>query len=363
MDDSDSDDDAVSHGVSRRGVSTAASGEDPRTISQIKRSRIDLEKRYVFLCPSSLNKHFVVLPQQTKDTALLVFRCARNFVFQDSPDVREARISPRTDTGLTRRKPGASRHHCGLVGANRSNIAAVYRSEFTKEFLQWVLQREKDNCVFWFKPERDLRRLSEFFVDKMDPFTEQQYKPLILDPIWWRTRFSQRIAKHVPNAAPIIAGISEHKKLPASAEIKKDIDIIVLQELIFQSNPTLEPIAKWPHAPSMRFTPRESAGQRLGVPSFGGHAPGQKIFKGYIDQDLRGAPDLMSTGTSCRQDQARIHDWPRKGNERLDDLYLTWANEDMYSARSVSLARTGMFSMSRPSTTPARSSTYKSQIF
>eukprot|EP00929_Paragymnodinium_shiwhaense_P081769 TRINITY_DN4287_c0_g2_i1.p1 TRINITY_DN4287_c0_g2~~TRINITY_DN4287_c0_g2_i1.p1 ORF type:complete len:357 (+),score=63.18 TRINITY_DN4287_c0_g2_i1:124-1194(+) len=340
--DSESDADSPTHGA----VNTMAhGGEEPRTLSQIKRSRIDLEKRYVFLCPSSLSKNFVVLPHQAKDSALLVFRCARNWVFQDASEQRRERLRSRIDCGLPMRKAGKKRTG-DLIPSPRESLGALYRSEFSKEFLHWVLTKEKEGCVFWFKPERDLKKLSDFFQEKIDPVNEQPYKPLLLDPTWWRTRFSRTTAKHLLNPNPVIVSIADNSLVNNDEKRdRRDIDIPVLQELIYQSNPTLEPIAKWPHAPSLRFLPRASP-QRNFVQAA---PPGTVVFKGYIDQDLRSIHELGSTARYLSQDQCRIHDWPQRGRERLDDLYLTWANEDMMSARSESLARTGLFAM-RPAT-------------
>jgi hypothetical protein len=67
---------------------------DAKTLSQMRRSRIDLTRRYVFLCPTQLSKHFEVLPLQAKESALLVFRCSRNFLFKDPPSVRLTYLTP-----------------------------------------------------------------------------------------------------------------------------------------------------------------------------------------------------------------------------------------------------------------------------
>merc|ERR1719272_1702704 len=58
-----------------------------------------------------------------------------------------------------------------------------------------------------------------------------------------------------------------------------DLDVPALQELLYQSNPTLEPIAKWPHAPSMRYTPKT-------VPPVQTDYVGKETtYKGYLDHD------------------------------------------------------------------------------
>merc|ERR1712113_579167 len=129
---------------------------------------------------------------------------------------------------------------------------ALYQSEFSREFMQWVLTKEKEGCVFWYKPEKDLRKLSLFFEEKIDPVNELPYRPLLLDPQWWRVRFIRTSARYLANPSLVVANISGN----AHQSDRRDIDLPALQELIYQSNPTLEPIIKWPHAPSMRFLPR-----------------------------------------------------------------------------------------------------------
>jgi hypothetical protein len=296
----------------RRAKNLISTSEDPRTISQIRRSRIDLDKRYVFLCPTSLSKHFAVLPHQAKDSALLVFRCSRSWVFKDPAIKLAERTKSRIDCGLA----GKKKVNRGRTASPPKNMgAALYQSEFSREFLHWVLTKEKEGCVYWYKPDRDLKRLSAFFEEKIDPMNEHPYRPLLLDPHWWRVRFMPSTAKHTMNPSMVIAAITQGH----------DIDIPALQELIYQSNPTVEPIAKWPHAPSMRFLPRAPPAAK----DFAGQ---QSAFRGYIDQELRLGGDLH--GKSAFQDQSRIGRWPVPQRERQDDLYTSWARDDAVAQKS-----------------------------
>jgi len=290
--------------------------EDPRTITQIKRSRIDLERRYVFLCPTSLSKHFEVLPGLAKDSALLVFKCSREWLFRDPVDIRRARATSRIDCGVPRnaRKKSA-------VAPKGALSAAACHSEFSRDFMQWIVTKENEGCVFWFKPEKDLTKLSKFFEEKIDPVSEQPYRPLLLDPQWWRVRFARTSARYIANPSVVIANISE--KSNAGLD-KRDVDMPALQELIYQSNPTLEPISKWPHAPSMRFLPRAP-------PANSDFAGQYKSYRGYIDQDARTGVESISVRSP--RDNARISYWPQVPRERLDNLHHSWQTEDAVTHR------------------------------
>lgn len=294
--------------------------DDPRTISQIKRSRIDLDRRYVFLCPTSLSKHFDVLPSQAKDSALLVFKCSRDWLVRDPAEIRRARVAPRVESGIAKNlRPKRAR---GTAVPRAALSAASCHSEFSKEFMQWVLTKEKEGCVFWFKPEKDFQKLSKFFEEKIDPMSETWYRPLLLDPQWWRVNFLRTSARYCANPSMVIANISERSTAGVD---KLDVAIPALQELIYQSNPTLEPICKWPHAPSMRFLPK--------VPTTAKDYVGQYAsFKGYIDI---GAPraGLDQAGSMQHQDQARISSWPQSPRERLDNLHHSWQREDASNLR------------------------------
>jgi hypothetical protein len=309
--DHDSDADSEEHAFDHQ-----VAAEDPLTLSQIKRSRVDLLRRYVFLCPTSLSKHFAALPHQAKDSALLVFRCARSWVFKDPLEVRKERLRSRIDCGKARHAK------TGRGGVNN----LLYQSDFSKEFIQWVVTKEKEGCVFWYKPERDMRKLSQFFEEKIDPVNEQPYRPLLLDPQWWRVRFDRTNSRFATNPSLVVAAISERQ---FEGEVASDLvspDIPALQELIYQSNPTLEPIAKWPHAPSMRFLPRQTDA-----------ASGMRR-KGYIDKG-RVPRCLMATTDPGF--------WPSSPRERRDNLRGAWQTEAEVSSRHRAFAVHGWSSVGR----------------
>lgn len=301
----------------QRVLSFFASAEDPKTLSQIKRSRIDLSRRYVFLCPMSLSKHFDSLPHQAKDCALLVFRCSRTCLFQDMGS-RRSHVESKLDTGRSSTFGG---------GGGSGLPSALCRNEYSKEFLNWLLIKEKEGCVFWYKPERDMQKLSRFFEEKIDPVNEQPYRPLLLDPQWWRVRFQRTSARFIGNPSLVVAAISERSGGSQSSR-RQDIDIPALQELIYQSNPTLEPISKWPHAPSMRFLPREGKAK--------GDVVGQDAkSKGYIDQAGHRSPGVAP------EDESRIGRWPEKARDRFDNLHVLWQTEDSSFERHQCFAMHG----------------------
>jgi len=192
-----------------RGMGFLGMSEEPRTLSQIKRSQIDLDRRYVFLCPTSLSKDFDAIPQQAKENCLLIFKCNRDWLFSERADLRRRFASSRLDTGTARQRKhrGARR----VLSPNaRSAIRAVSLThEFSKDFLKWVKDKEKQGDVFWYKPARDLKLLSRFLEDKVDPFTKQSYKKLKLDAMWWRTRFSAGRSRYVGSAALVIQSLQE----------------------------------------------------------------------------------------------------------------------------------------------------------
>ncbi|CAL1141482.1 unnamed protein product [Cladocopium goreaui] len=271
--------------------------EDARTLSQMKRSRIDLNRRYVFLCPTALSKQFEALPLPAKEAALLVFRCNQNFVFKDPPAVRKSRLQSRVECGNSTVK------HFAPV---KPGLRALYKSEFSDEFLQWVLSKEKEGCVFWFKPERDLKKLSAFFEEKIDPMDELPYRPLLLDAMWWRVRFDRTSSRYVGNPRGILAAIAAFHMC---SEKDRDIDLASLQGLIYQSNPTLEPVVKWPHALSMRFLPAT--------------VDSDIEYKGYIEGNPR-RPGLRGEAVL-----ERIQRWPERPKDRLDNLHHHWQVQEL----------------------------------
>jgi len=241
--------------------------------------------------------------------------------------VRRSRTEARVDCGLQgleRHPPRAS------SSSNKGKLGSShYNGEFTKDFLKWVLDKEKEGFVFWLKPDKDLEKLSEFFEEKTDTVNEVPYKPLLLDPQWWRVRFLRTSARYVSNPSLVVAGIAGQ-----AGDQGGDIDMRVLQELIYQSNPNLEPIAKWPHAPSMRFLPRPAA--------LADDVSGEGKYKGYIDQEKALESSLLSSSV---RENSRISRWPERPRDRLDNLQQLWQAEEASHSRRQVFAMTGLSTM------------------
>lgn len=160
--------------------------------------------------------------------------------------------------------------------------------------------------MFWFKPERDLKKLSAFFEEKIDPMDELPYRPLLLDAMWWRVRFDRTSSRYVGNPRGILAAIAAFHMC---SEKDRDIDLASLQGLIYQSNPTLEPVVKWPHALSMRFLPAT--------------VDSDIEYKGYIEGNPR-RPGLRGEAVL-----ERIQRWPERPKDRLDNLHHHWQVQEL----------------------------------
>mmetsp|Transcript_50528 Transcript_50528/g.145666 ORF Transcript_50528/g.145666 Transcript_50528/m.145666 type:complete len:352 (+) Transcript_50528:53-1108(+) len=306
----------------------APTHEEAKTLAQIKRSRVDLLRRFVFLCPMSLSRQYGALPQQARDSALLVFRCSRESVFKKAASGRSAGAASKVDTGMHRPAPV---NIGGLASSSsQASLTALYRSEYPTEFLKWVHTKEKEGCVFWLRPDCDLPKLSRFFEEKIDPVSERPYKPLLLDPQWWRVKFQRASARYVGKPSAVIAAITPRDPETGNLTSRsQDIDLPAMQELIYQSNPSLEPIAKWTHAPSMRFLPRE-ARSKAGVEME------QEKGKGYIRLDAPRSPG----GFVDRE--SRIGRWPEKARDRFDNLHVLWHVEESSYERRQCFAMHGL---------------------
>jgi len=291
--------------------------DDPRTLWQTRRSRVDLERRYVFLCPTKLNKDFPTLPQQAKDSALLVFKCSREWCLGNAENPRRKRVTPRIDCGTDRGSKDKRRARSADRGSSLD--PGLAGCECSPEFAAWLLTKEREGCVFWFKPERDLEKLSKFFLDKIDPISERPYRPLLLDPAWWRVKFIRSAARYVHNPAVIISTITDH-----TTGMHRDyLDMAAMQELIYQSNPTLEPVQRWPYAPSMHSTPK--------VPKARSMVGMEVACKGFIDPCRRQnieEDSSLPAGVRAMQERTRIDIWPEKSPMRIDSLHTKWQTDN-----------------------------------
>lgn len=275
-----------------------------------------------------------MIPTEAKAKALLVFRCSRDWMFPSQAE-RMRGVTHRVDCGKV--AGGRPKHRPPQQGSQRPWQSA---QDLSREFLQWVQQKEKEEFVFWLKPDRSFQKLSQFFESHIDPVTRMNYQPLLLDKVWWRVKFqATKCARYVHNPAVVIADLSDHGP---EAPQSQNFEFSALQELIFQSNPTLEPIALWPHAPSLRYMPTSTAA-RGGAGAPGGDLAGSReppslqenYARGFICYDMMSVGGL--SGTPKRQVSTRMSDWPSKPSARLDNLQARWQLEDSVSQRQSAL--------------------------
>lgn len=116
-----------------------------------------------------------------------------------------------------------------------------YRRPEYQPLRDLVLAKEARDQVFWLKPpgfvyngnlfhgHPDAFRLaSEWLQRQDDPVTGAKYRPLLLEPAWWKTKFDPKQAKHYDRVETII------KNFQCGAH-----DYGPVMELLHQSNPTL----------------------------------------------------------------------------------------------------------------------------
>merc|ERR1712226_376444 len=134
--------------------------------------------------------------------------------------------------------------------------------------------------------------MGRFFEEKNDPVNEQAYRPLLLDPLWWRVRFVRSSSRFISNPAAVLSIIADTTYADQGAYSKREVDIDVpaLQELIYQSN--------------------------------------------------RGVAAASS------QQYARIGRWPEIPRGRLDDLHYCWEMDDSLSHRRQIFAQHGLSTLS-----------------
>jgi len=106
--------------------------------------------------------------------------------------------------------------------------------EFDEELKSLILEKEEQGLVYWFQPDKDYNKASEFFQKVQDPLTGENYLPLLLDDDWWRSEFVPEEAKFTANVDQIINNYTTGEN---------DYDSVM--ELIAQSNPTLIPTLFW----------------------------------------------------------------------------------------------------------------------
>lgn len=212
----------------------------------------------------------------------------------------------RVDTGL-QLSPGRR-------AAKKRQPQFASKSMYFRDFVDWVLMKEKEDCVFWYASSKDLMSLSEFLERRLDPLGDDKYKPLITDPGWWRTKFDRKRGRFLSHPGPVLECLyTLSSEAPEMRGTK--ISDQAMQEIIYQSNRTLEPVLSWPRAPTMRFLPNRT---HSGLSDQSWRSPCRSfIGSSYTATDKNGR--VTSTCGDCR-----ITAWPFLTKDRRDNLHSEW---------------------------------------
>lgn len=115
--------------------------------------------------------------------------------------------------------------------------------QMSDHFKQLVLKKEAENLVFWLKPDdyeysgdisdgdpESYQRFSTWIQTVVDPVTNENYGPLILDDEWWLSKETFPTPKYCYARQAIIDNYKSgaHSYRP-------------VMELVYQSNPTMVP--------------------------------------------------------------------------------------------------------------------------
>jgi len=128
--------------------------------------------------------------------------------------------------------------------AESKKQSSSYTSEVAAPMRALILEKEERNEVFWLKPPGFLYRgglyegdpnafdkASVWLQSLTDPVTGEPYPPLKLDVQWWMTEFQASSAKYTGDARTICRNFRNGAH-----------DYDPVQELLYQSCPTLEPV-------------------------------------------------------------------------------------------------------------------------
>lgn len=162
-------------------------------------------KRTVFISATSLSKQYKSIPPEVLETSILFFGAKRSWLF---PTNREEMLEAR-------------------------NLSTKYL-EYDEDYKSFILQKEKEKLVYWLLSNKDYQSASEFFTNIIDPVSNENYCPLILDKNWWEKEFVPTNAKYTNNTELIVSNFNNG-----------EFDDDAVMELLYQSNPTLIPTLYW----------------------------------------------------------------------------------------------------------------------
>jgi len=98
-------------------------------------------------------------------------------------------------------------------------------------FLKLIKMKESQGTVYWLKPTCDFKKVSDFITSLKDPVTGNNYKPLILDPNWWKTEFTHDKARYIKAGSRVVLNF-----------LQGDHDYEPVMELLYQSNTNMCPV-------------------------------------------------------------------------------------------------------------------------
>ena len=167
------------------------------------------------------------IPEDTLETALLIFDCDRSWVF---PKKKDGKIVPKLP----------------------DNFFDAQYYNFDKSFLELLSFKEEAGLLHWFRPEKSYKKMSDWFCRIQDPMNKNctaggnsHYGPLQLEEFWW-WRISQNGGwQGVPyfgERKPEPRFVREINKITSNFKTSS-FEMRCTAELIVQSNPSLD---VWP---------------------------------------------------------------------------------------------------------------------
>mmetsp|Transcript_8036 Transcript_8036/g.9976 ORF Transcript_8036/g.9976 Transcript_8036/m.9976 type:complete len:177 (-) Transcript_8036:85-615(-) len=158
-------------------------------------------KRLVFISASFLVKDYERIPLKEMQDAVFFFGSDRRWVFPaNEAEIRYSKQQP-----------------------------TKYLS-FSQAFKDMILEKESKGLVCWLKPEKDYRKVSDFFCGLTDLSTGKPYAPLQLSKTFWEDIPREKL-KYTNQGIRVYYDAKQGSH-----------DYSSVMELLYQSNPSLHPI-------------------------------------------------------------------------------------------------------------------------
>lgn len=193
------------------------------------------QPRTVFISASYLSREWARVPSEEMDNALFFFGSDRRWVFPKTAEEELERDRQPTDY-----------------------------ARFHPEFLSLIKTKEAEGLVHWLKPACDYQAVSSWLQSVSDPVGATpsegdgshiagaggdsgvcgaSYKPLILDPAWWRGPFASmpKASRWCPADKASRNGGSSRPEMVIENFQTGEHDYPSTMELLYQSNRTLRP--------------------------------------------------------------------------------------------------------------------------